>query len=77
MPLTVGDTVSVVCSTDLGVETIEWIRDSVTVSNSSSQSLTLLLDPVSAGHHNTQYTCRVTGPYGVQEETVNITVQRK
>ena len=104
-PLTVGDTVSILCSTKLDVATIEWIRDgvtvdsvavnndnvamnndtvttnnetvatNVTVSNSSSQSLTLLLDPVSADHHNTQYTCRLTSPYGVQEETVNITVQ--
>ena len=78
MPLTVGDTVSIsVCSTDLDVTIIEWTRDGVTVSNSSSQSLTLVLDPVSNDHHDTQYTCRVTSPYGVQKETVNITVQRK
>ena len=63
------------CSTNLDVATIEWIRDNATVNNSRSQSLTLLLDPVAADHHNTQYTCRVTSPYGVQEETVNITVQ--
>ena len=76
MPLTVGDTVSIsVCSTDLDVTIIEWTRDGVTVSNSSSQSLTLVLDPVSNDHHDTQYTCRVTSPYGVQEEKVNITVQ--
>ena len=91
---------SIVCSTDLDVETIEWIRDGVgvdnvamnngtvamsndtvatnaTVDNSRSQSLTLLLDPVSADHHNTQYTCRVTSPYGVEEKTVDITVQGK
>ena len=84
---------SIVCSTDLDVETIEWIRDGVsvdnvttnndtvatnnaTVDNSSSQSLTLVLDPVSVDHHN-MYTCRVTSPYGVQEETVDITVQSK
>ena len=88
MPLTVGDTVSIsVCSTDLDVTTIEWIRDGVTVDtfatsnatvdNSSNQSLTLVLDPVTADHHDTQYTCRVTSPYGVQEKTVNITVQRE
>ena len=101
MPLPFGSTVSIVCSTDLDVETIEWIRDGVSVDNvatnnatvatnndtvttnnatvgkSRSQSLTLILDPVCADHHNTQYTCRVTSPYGVQEEIVNITVQRK
>ena len=76
-PLTVGDTVSIVCSTDLDVTTIEWIRDGVSVGNSSSQSLTLVLNPVSSEYHNTQYTCRVKSPYGVQEETVNITVQSK
>ena len=68
---------SIVCSTDLDVMTIEWITDNTTVDNSSSQSLTLLLDPVSADHHNTQYTCRVTSPYGTQEETINVTVQSK
>ena len=77
MPLTVGDTVSIVCSTGLDVTTIEWITDNTTVVTSSSQSLTLLLDPVSADHHNTQYTCRVTSPYGTQEKTINITVQSK
>ena len=85
MPLTISDTVSIVCSTDLDVTTIEWITDGVsdiatnnaTVDNSSSQSLTLVLDPVSNDHHNTQYTCRVTTPYGVLEETQNITVQRE
>ena len=84
MPLTVGDSVSIVCSANLAATTIEWIRDGITVDaaamdNSSNQSLTLVLDPVSANHHNTQYTCRVTSPYddSVLEETVNITVQSK
>jgi len=66
-----------VCSTDLDVTTIEWITDGITVVNSTSQSLTLLLDPVSVDHHNTQYTCRVSTPYGSQEKTINITVQSK
>ena len=75
MPLTVGHNASAMCSTDLDVVAVEWIKDGITVANSNSQSLTLLLDPVSANHDNTQYTCRVTSPYGTQEETVNITVQ--
>ena len=77
MPLPYGSTASIVCSTDLDVTTIEWIRDGVTVDTSRSQSLTLVLDPVSADYHNTQYTCRVTSPHGVQEKTMDITVQRK
>jgi len=76
-PLTISDTVSIMCSTDLDVTTIEWIRDGITVANSASKSLSLLLDPVSADHHNTQYTCRVISPYGIQEETINITVLSK
>ena len=76
-PLTINDTVSIMCSTDLDVTTIEWVRDGITVASSSNQSLTLLLDPVSADHHNTQYTCRVSTPYGTQEKTINITVQSK
>ena len=75
MPLTVGHNASIMCSTDLDVVAVEWIRDGITVANSNSQSLTLPLNPVSADHHNTQYICRVTSPYGTQEETVNITVQ--
>ena len=77
MPLAFGSNASIVCSTDLDVTTIEWIRDGVTVDTSRSQSLTLVLDPVSADYHNTQYTCRVTSPHGVQEKTMDITVQRK
>ena len=79
MPLTVGDTVSIVCSTDLDVTTIEWIRDEITVASSTSQSVTLLLDPVSADHHNTQYTCTVStsSEDGMQEDTVDVTVQSK
>ena len=77
MPLPYGSTASIVCSTDLDVTTIEWIRDGVSVDTSRSQSLTLVLDPVCVDHHNAQYICRVTSPYGVQEKTVDITVQRK
>ena len=78
MPLTVSDTVSIMCSTDLEVTTIEWIRDGITVAT-SNQSLTLLLDPVFVDHHNTQYTCRVSNLYGYgeQEKTIDITVQSK
>jgi len=79
MPLTVGDIVSINCSTDLDVTTIEWIRDGTTVTSSRSHSLTLLLDPVSADHHNAQYTCRANNSYGysIQEEKIDITVQSK
>ena len=73
--ITVGHNVSIMCSTDLDVMAIEWIKHGITVVKSNSQSLTLPLNPVSADHHNTQYICRVTSPYGTQEETVNITVQ--
>jgi len=76
-PLTISDTVSIMCSTDLDVTTIKWIRDGITVASSSNQSLILLLDPVSADHHNSQYRCRVTTPYGTLEKTINITVQSK
>jgi len=64
MPLTDGDTVPIVCSTDLDVTTIEWIRDDITVASSSSQSQTSLLDPVSTDYHNTQYTRRANNSYG-------------
>ena len=77
LPLTISDNVSIMCSTDLDVTTIEWITDGSTLVDSSSQSLSLLLDPVTVDHHNTQYICRVSTPYGTQEETINITVQSK
>ena len=79
MPLIVGDIVSINCSTDLDVTTIEWIKGSTTVTSCSSQSLTLLLDPVSADHHNTRYTCRANNSYGncIQEKIIDVTVQSK
>lgn len=51
-------------------------RYDFTVFMSSNKSLTLLLDPVSVYHHG-KYTCRVTTPYDVQEETVNVIVPSK
>ena len=75
MPLTVGHNASITCSSDLDVVAVEWIRDGITVISSNSRSLTLPFNPVSVDHDNTQYICRVTSPYGTQEETVNITVQ--
>jgi len=78
-PFIIGDTVSIVCSSDLDVTMINWIKNGTVVASSSSQSLTLLLDPVSADHHNTQYTCTVStsSEDGMQEDTVDVTVQSK
>jgi len=66
---------SIMCSSDLDVVAVEWIRDGITVISSNSRSLTLHFNPVSVDHDNTQYICRVTSPYGTQEETINVTVQ--
>ena len=75
---TVGQQASVVCSSDLDVNMIEWIYNyNVVVQSSAVDQLSLVFNPVNDSIHSRQYTCRVTSPYGIQEETIQVTAESK
>ena len=71
----VGDTVTITCSFDLSLTSIMWLYDDVVAMSSSDSQLNLTFSPVNDTIHNRQYTCRVTTPYGEQEENITISVQ--
>ena len=74
----VGEQTSVVCSSDLDVTLIEWIYNyNVVVQTSAVEQLSLVFNPVNDSMHGRQYTCRVTSPYGIQEETIQVTAESK
>ena len=75
--LTVSEYATITCSFDLELTYIEWIYNSEVIVNSSSSSIDLSFSPVNDSIHGRQYTCRVTTPYGVQQQNVTITVQGK
>ena len=74
IPLTVGDTATLTCSTDLKVSSIQWWYSNQILAESTEQSAQLVFSPVNDSIHGKQYTCRVNSPYGIQEERATITV---
>ena len=74
---TVGESASVTCSSDLDVTSIEWLYNQQVVSYSTESELELVFSPVNDSIHGEEYTCQVTAPYGIQEQTVQPFVQSK
>ena len=56
--------------------TIEWLDSdqNVLMMNLSEPHLTLVIDRVTESHHNTEYTCRVTSPFGNQTKSTALHV---
>jgi len=77
IPLTVGDNATLTCSSDLDVNMVEWLYNGQVVVSSSGPQADLMFTPVNDSIHNTQYICRVTSPYGVQEYSSSISVTGK
>ena len=73
----VGETASISCATDLDVMLIEWLYNHNVVASSTEQQLDLIFSPVNDSVHNRDYSCRVTSPYGIQEDSIRITAQSK
>ena len=72
----VGESASLTCSSDLDVTTIEWFLDGqVVLSNTGQQELELTFNPVPDTIHNSEYSCRVTSPYGTQEASHRVTAE--
>ena len=71
---TVGQSANITCSYDLPLTSIEWLHNNVTVVSSTSSQLDLSFNPVNDSMHGRQYRCRVTTPYGIQEERLTIQI---
>ena len=73
--LIVGTVATLNCSSDLDVTMTEWLYNEGVVQSSTSSQAQLVFNPVNDTIHNRQYTCRVTSPYGVQQQTITVTVE--
>ena len=72
-PLIIGESATLICSSDLDVSKIEWFAQYYeALANSTSQPITLVFNQVSLDMHGAQYTCHVTSPYGIQERTITV-----
>ena len=74
---TVGKNATLTCSSDLSVTSTEWLYNFQVVKSSASSGLRLMFNPVNDNIHGNEYTCRITTPYGIQEQTVQLIVQGK
>ena len=72
---TVGESASLTCSSDLSVVSIEWLHNFQVLSTSTASELSLNFNPVNDSIHGNEYTCRITTPYGIQEQTVQVIAQ--
>ena len=70
-----GSEVSITCSSDFGVSSIDWLRGSQVVSTSDGSEGELRIGMVTENDHGSQYTCRATAPFGVQEHSITIQVE--
>ena len=73
--LIVGRTSTYTCSSDLDVIMTEWLYNGGVVQSSTGPQTQLLFNPVRDTFHNRQYTCRVTSPYGAQQQTITVTTE--
>lgn len=72
-----GETSTLTCSSDLDVSMTEWLYNSAIAVSSTGPQAELVFNPVQDTFHNRHYTCKVTSPYGVQEQTVITIVEGK
>ena len=73
--ITVGDTVTVTCSYNMAMTSIEWLHNDMIILSTTNSQLNLTFSPVNASINNQEYTCRVNAVYGIQERNVTISVQ--
>lgn len=74
MPLTLGSSAQLICSSDLYIIVAEWLFDSQVIVRSEASQGNLNIPTVNDSLHNRQYVCRITTPYGVQERNITVTV---
>ena len=63
------------CTTDLALTSMEWLDSEGTVlANTSEQQLIWEISKITDAHHNTKYICQVVGPFGDQNKSVTLLV---
>ena len=70
-----GSEVSIPCTSDFGVSSIDWLRNGQVVSTSDGSEGVLRIEMVTESDHGNLYTCRATAPFGVQEHNTTIQVE--
>ncbi len=74
---TLGSEVSIICSSDFGVQSIDWLCNRQVVSSTEGSEGELSIQPVTESDHGSQYTCRSNAPFGAQEHNISIRVEDK
>ena len=66
---------TIVCTSDFGVNSVEWLRDRQVVSSSTGSEGVLSIAAVNENYYGSQYTCRTTASFGTQERTITLQVE--
>ena len=69
--------VSITCSSDFGVRSIDWLQNGQVISITEGSEGELSIEAVTENDHGSQYTCRATAPFGAQEHNITIQVEGK
>ena len=70
-----GSEVSVTCSSDFGVTSIDWLQGGQVISTNRSSEGRLQIQSVMESDHGSQYICVATAPFGVQEHSITVQVE--
>ena len=68
--LILGSAVNITCSSDLGVSSIEWVKDGQVQTFSQGSNAVLTISSVRDSDYQSEYTCRSRASFGIQEHTI-------
>ena len=72
-----GSEVSITCSSDFGVQSIDWLHNGQILSSTEGSEGELSIQSVTENDHSDQYTCRSNALFGAQEHNITIQVEGK
>ena len=70
-----GSRASITCSSDFGVQSVNWLRNGQVVSSTEGSMGELTIQTVTKSDHGNDYTCRTNAPFGVQEHNIVVQVE--
>ena len=71
----IGSTVSIRCSSDLGVTSTEWLYNGQVIESAEGAEAVLVIESVSDVLHDREYTCRAISRFGNEERGIRILVK--